>query len=73
MGGMEYALTNVACSRPMAHCPTLMLDEIRSRFGGNALGFAAMGVFWPRRTASYGAGAALWFITRALLRPFVGI
>ena len=53
----------------------LMLHDIRSRFGGNALGFFLMGVVWPLshilillginaglgRAAPYGDSAALWY------------
>ena len=53
----------------------LMLHDIRSRLGGSALGFFAMGVCWPLshililillnsllgRTAPYGDSVALWY------------
>jgi capsular polysaccharide transport system permease protein len=62
----------------------LMLHDIRSRFGGNALGFVAMGVFWPLshmtvciiiytvmgRAAPYGDSTALFFATGVV--PFLG-
>ena len=61
----------------------LMLYDIRSRFGGNALGFVTMGVVWPLshililllintllgRAPPYGDSAALWFATGTV--PFL--
>jgi capsular polysaccharide transport system permease protein len=82
---MNYALTNVGMLKAQGRIVVaLMLHDIRSRFGGNALGFLAMGVCWPLshillciliygglgRTAPYGDSAALWFATG--LVPFLG-
>jgi capsular polysaccharide transport system permease protein len=61
----------------------LMLHDIRTRMGGNAFGFLAMGVGWPLshivillvintafgRAAPYGDSVALWFATGVV--PFV--
>ena len=45
---MEYTLSNVDMLK--AQCRiivALMLHDIRSRFGGSALGFVAMAIGWP--------------------------
>jgi capsular polysaccharide transport system permease protein len=61
----------------------LMLHDIRSRFGGSAVGFLMMGVGWPlshilalilinsflHRAAPFGDSSALWFATGVV--PFM--
>jgi len=61
----------------------LMLHDIRSRFGGSALGFLAMAIGWPLanvllilvinsglgRVAPYGSSTALWYATGVV--PFL--
>jgi capsular polysaccharide transport system permease protein len=81
---MNYALTNVGMLKAQGRIVVaLMLHDIRSRFGGNALGFLAMGVCWPLshilfclliyaaigRAAPYGDSTALWFATGVV--PFL--
>jgi capsular polysaccharide transport system permease protein len=84
-GGMEYALTNAGMLKAQWRIIlALMLHDIKSRFGGSALGFLAMGVLWPLshmtfaiviytvmgRAAPYGESTALWFATGVV--PFLG-
>jgi capsular polysaccharide transport system permease protein len=82
---MEYALTNVGMLKAQGRIiVALMLHDIRSRFGGSALGFFGMGVCWPLshillciliysamgRAAPYGDSTALWFATGVV--PYLG-
>lgn len=75
---MDYALTTTEMLKAQWRIiVALMLHDIRSRMGGNAFGYLAMGVGWPlshmllvlviyaglHRTAPYGNSAALWFAT----------
>ena len=81
---MDYTLSNADMLK--AQCRiivALMLHDIRSRFGGSALGFVAMAIGWPLshiliciviysfigRAAPYGDSAALWFATGVV--PFL--
>src|SRR5277367_3631305 len=82
---MDYTLSNVGMLKAQFRIVVaLMLHDIRSRFGGNALGFVGMGICWPLlhmllaltifsltgRTAPYGDSTALWFATGVV--PFLG-
>jgi capsular polysaccharide transport system permease protein len=81
---MDYTLSNVGMLKAQFRIVVaLMLHDIRSRFGGNALGFVGMGICWPLshmllaltiysltgRTAPYGDSTALWFATGVV--PFL--
>jgi capsular polysaccharide transport system permease protein len=72
----NHALTSAEMLRAQGRIiVALMLHDIRSRFGGSAFGFFAMGVGWPLshilllilvnsalgRTAPYGDSVALWY------------
>jgi capsular polysaccharide transport system permease protein len=80
----DYALSRFQMMKAQSRIiVALMLHDIRSRMGGNALGFLMMGVGWPLshilllilinsligRAAPFGESAALWFATGVV--PFM--
>ena len=81
---MDYVLGRTGMLKAQGRIvAALMLHDVKSRFGGNALGFFLMGVGWPLshilllilvntglgRAAPYGDSAALWFATGVI--PFM--